>query len=181
MKRILRNFIDFICFREYFRKKIDTILFWMGGALTILWSKMIIFEALGRNIEGREMTMPMTTLYIFSLAFFLGIKGVRKRLMNGNGSGNLSGKAPADKQAVQRRNYIDQYAGEIWATILIIAGILIIHDYLSGGFHFFGPVAKIPKQMYYSIFGVIGLFSATKLFDIWTLIKKHFPFFKDLA
>lgn len=137
--------------KAYFHKKVDVVLFWVGGLITILWIRLLTLEAYNKNVPGHTLSAELTVFYILVLAFCLGIKGVRKRYNN-----------EEDR---------DQYLGEIWAVVLFLTTFIVIHDYLSGGFKFFGRVDKIPSQLVLSSLGVMGLFGMTKVFDVWTWVK----------
>jgi hypothetical protein len=141
--------------KRHFRNELECYLFWLGGYITLAWTFIFIMESYGKNVAERTLSGEDTILYIGSLGFVLGIKGIRKRLNHDN---------RAD----------DQYLGEIWVIPLLIAAFGILVDY-----HVLGFATTKPAQMYQSVFGVIGLFGITKTAAIWNFVKTRMPFFKN--
>ena len=188
--------------RRHLRAELECFLFWLGGIITIAWIRLMLLDACGKIDPSRQFTWEVTLFYVVSLAFLLGIKGVRRRLngyMNGNGNGvkNSILAQPVSDQSGQAQIAPpqppiipypgDQYFGEIWPFILVVTTSLIINDYFvpMGNvriLEFFGlNIVKIPSQLIESVLGSIGLFSMTKVYDFsgitQFLVNKAFPQF----
>ncbi|MBI2632923.1 MAG: hypothetical protein HYW78_00845 [Parcubacteria group bacterium] len=188
--------------RRHLRAELECFLFWLGGIITIAWIRLMLLDACGKIDPSRQFTWEVTLFYVVSLAFLLGIKGVRRRLngfMNGNGNGVKNGvlaQPNSDQgQIIPPQSSTipypgDQYFGEIWPFILVAITSLIINDYFvpMGDvriLEFFGlNIVKMPSQLIPSVLGSIGLFSMTKVYDFsgitQFLVNKAFPQFPIL-
>lgn len=140
--------------KKHFRNELECYLFWLGGCITLAWTFILVMESYGKNSDARTLSGEDTVLYLGSLAFVLGLKGVRRRLNHNTNA--------------------DEYLGEIWTIPLLIAVFAILVDY-----HVFGFAVTKPIQMYRSIFGIMGLFGVTKIAEIHDFFKSRIPFFKD--
>lgn len=140
--------------KRHFKNELECYLFWLGGCMTLAWIVILLSESYGANVAERALTSEDTLLYLGSLAFVLGIKGVRRRLNHNHDD--------------------DAYVGEIWTIPLLCASFVILVDY-----HVIGFAVKKSDELYHSLFGVMGLFGITKAADFWDLIKSRLSVFKN--
>lgn len=138
----------------------DGILFSVGCGMSVLWMYFIYLIAYGYSYEGRLLDWEWGLVYVFVISFLWGMKGMRKR-HNGE-------------------REVDRFFGELWAVLLIIEMIIIIHDYLAPDPRLWidRVICPFPSVVVPSVLGIMGLFGISKVYEIVEVIKNIWKKFK---